>query len=341
MAGSKKSRAVKTAIFGILISLVTSLIIIKLTETSLTWEAVKSANVYYLAIAVLLQTMFWFFWALRLKEVVNYLNHSLSFSYAFEMTLASMFLAAITPSSAGGEPLRIKMLSDKGVNVGSAAAAVLAERVLDSIFFATALPVLILVSGFATKFGMEVTIIFATLLTFFLLLLYHLFRKPERVDKLTEYIYRLFKKVSEEKAHNLQDYIRRELFAFRDASIQLSTISKKSLFVLLILTAALWTVGFMIPSAILLALGSKPFFLLSYTSQLIIVVVSLIPLTPGSSGIAEASMAYLYSRFVSSDILGILVGIWRFVTYVLNIVAGMFINIRILKSRYLSNNEEG
>lgn len=104
------------------------------------------------------------------------------------------------------------------------------------------------------------------------------------------------------------------------------------------LTVALWTVGFMIPSAILLALGSNPFFLLSYTSQLIIVVVSLIPLTPGSSGIAEASMAYLYSKFVSNGILGILVGIWRFVTYILNIVIGLFVNIRILKSRYLSNN---
>ncbi len=338
MEGSKKGRAVKTAVLGILISLLTSIAILKLTETSLTWEAVKGANIYYLILAVALQAMFWLFWALRLREVVQFLNHEISFGYALEMTIASMFLAAITPSSAGGEPLRIKMLSDKGVNVGSAAAAVLAERVLDSIFFATALPVFILISDFSTKFGIEVTVVFATLLIMFLLFLYQLFKKPERVEKLTEYIYRIFRRFSEKKAHNLQDYIRKELFAFRDAAIRLSTISKANLFVLLTLTVALWTVGFMIPSAILLALGSKPFFLLSYTSQLIIVVVSLIPLTPGSSGIAEASMAYLYSKFVSSEILGILVGIWRFVTYILNIIVGLFVNIRILKSRYLSNN---
>jgi len=338
VAGNKKSRTVKTAVLGILISLVTSIAIIKMTETRLTWEAVKTANVYYLALAVILQASFWFLWALRLKEVVMCLNHKLSFGYALEMTMASMFLAAITPSSAGGEPLRIKMLSDRGVNVGSAVAAVLAERVLDSIFFATALPIFILISDFSTKFGVEVTIIFATSLVLFLIFLYHLFKKPERVERLTDHVYKIFRRFSERKAHNLQDYIRKEMFAFRDAAIQLSTVSKEKLFILISITVALWSVGFMIPSAILLAFGSKPFFLLSYTSQLIIVVVSLIPLTPGSSGIAEASMAYLYSKFVSSEILGILVGIWRVVTYALNIIVGLFVNIRILKSRYLSNN---
>jgi len=338
VAGSKKSGAVKTAAIGILISLVTSLAIIKMTETSLTWEAVKRANVYYIALAVLLQAAFWLLWALRLKEVVSCLNHELPFGYALEMTIASMFLAAITPSSAGGEPLRVKMLSDKGVNVGSAAAAVLAERVLDSMFFATALPIFIVLSDFSTKFGIEVTVIFTTLLLAFLFFLYQLFKKPERVEKLTDYLYRLFKRVSEERAHDLQDFIRRELFTFREAAIQLSSNSKRRLFELFALTIALWSVGFLIPSAILLALGSKPFFLLSYTAQLIIVVVSLVPLTPGSSGIAEASMAYLYSKFVPSEVLGILVGIWRFITYALNIIVGLFVNIKILKSRYLSND---
>ncbi|MEM2086719.1 MAG: flippase-like domain-containing protein, partial [Archaeoglobaceae archaeon] len=65
---------------------------------------------------------------------------------------------------------------------------------------------------------------------------------------------------------------------------------------------------------------------------LIIVVISLIPLTPGSSGIAETSMAYLYSNFVDLSILGSLVAIWRLITYHMTIIlSALSLNAKALK----------
>ncbi len=330
MEGSKESKAIRMAIIGIVISLLTIIVILKFTETKLTLSMVRRMNIWYVLLAVLFQVLFWLFWAIRLKMVVSYLGHSISMVYSLETTISSMFLAAITPSSAGGEPLRIKMLKDDGMSVGAAAASVLTERILDSIFFAVSLPVFIVISKFAVKFGFEVSSIFSVILVLFLLFIYFIVKDQKNIDRITKYIYKIIKSVSKSRAQNLTAHIRDELIAFREALIKLVS-SPKNAFNLLTITAVMWTIGFLIPSAILLAFNYDPCLLLSYTAQLIIVIVSLIPLTPGSSGIAEVSMAYLYSKFVPQEILGPLVGLWRFITYFLNIIAGFAVNIKIFK----------
>jgi len=333
MEGGEKSKALRMTIIGVLISVLTIAVIMKYTETRLTLSEIERANVLYIALAVAFQIAFWILWALRLKMVVSYLGHRISMKYSLETTIASMFLAAITPSSAGGEPLRVKMLKDNGMSVGSAAASVLTERILDSIFFATALPVFIFISRFAVKFGFEVSAIFTIALILFLLFIYFIVKNKENVDRFASRLNSFLNRFSE-RAEEIATRVKNELISFREALIKLSSSPLNALY-LLTLTAVMWSVGFMIPSAILMAFNYDPCLLLSYTAQLIIVIVSLIPLTPGSSGIAEVSMAYLYSKFVPQDILGPLVGIWRFITYFLNIIVGFFVNLKIFRRVYV------
>ncbi len=139
--GGKLSSTVRAAVIGILVSIVVTAIIFKYTESELTWSAIKRANWLLLFAAFLLQVSFWLLWALRMKLLSHYLGYHISFFHSLEITMASMFTASITPSSAGGEPVRVKMLSDRGVEVGTSAFIVLAERILDSMYFSTALPV--------------------------------------------------------------------------------------------------------------------------------------------------------------------------------------------------------
>ena len=107
--------------------------------------------------------------------------------------------------------------------------------------------------------------------------------------------------------------------------------NNKRLLPTIVLTALIWFSEFLVPSIILIALNQDPFYLLSITSQLILVILSLLPLTPGSSGIAEAGMGYLYSKFIPHHVLGVLVALWRLVTYYSNILAGL-IAIKVIKS---------
>jgi len=330
MSENSYSSVKKKAMLGILISVVALVIIFHFTETRVTWKAILRANIYLLLIAFLLQVAFWFFWALRIQYLVFYVGKEVSLSYAMEVTLASGFLAAITPSSAGGEPLRVKMLYDAGVGAGESTAVVLVERLLDAIFFSIALPVFVILTGFSMKLGMEVGGAFALSLAGFLVFLWLLINRPKRLESLAEWVERLVAKFSKKRAEGLADRLKEELIAFRDALVMLAK-NPRCAFIALCITVMIWMPEFLIPSAILAAFGCRPYFLYSITAQLLLVVISLLPLTPGASGIAEFGMSYLYSNFVPQHIIGVLTALWRFITYYLNLIAGFF----VIKKRYI------
>jgi len=167
MASNRKSIALSLAI-----SIITIFIIFKITETNVTWQMISHVNWKYLILALFFHFLFWFFWGLRLKTLASLLNTNISLKFAIEVSIASMFLAAITPSSAGGEPLRIKMLKDHGTSLGSATAIVLAERIFDAIFFIVTLFIFLIISGFATGFGIKVGLTFTLCLAAFIIFLY-------------------------------------------------------------------------------------------------------------------------------------------------------------------------
>ncbi|MDI9610309.1 MAG: flippase-like domain-containing protein [Archaeoglobales archaeon] len=317
--------ALRSAFLGILISLITTILIFKITETSLTWELVLKVNFGFILLASLCQASFWLLWAFRLKKISKHLQFEVPYTGALEITLNSMFLAAITPSSAGGEPLRIKMLSDKGMALGKSTFVVITERVLDSIFFILALPTFLIFTGFATELGYRVATIFILIFLFFLYFLYAILKDEKSIQKFSKLANRIF------KGRKIAERLENELKNFREGSLKLLS-DPLYLVMLFTITALMWSATFFIPSVILLSFSQDPNFLISYTAQLIIVVISLIPLTPGSSGIAETSMAYLYSKFVDLSILGSLVAVWRLITYHLNIIFGAItLNARAFK----------
>ncbi|MDI6885928.1 MAG: flippase-like domain-containing protein [archaeon] len=335
MESNKKSGGLKK-FAGMLISIASILVIFKLTETSLTWSVIIEAKSELLLIAFICHALFWLFWALRLKLLFSFLNQKISIGYALDTTLASMFLAAITPSSAGGEPVRVKMLVDKGASLGSASAVILVERLLDAIFFISALALFMVLSEpeFSTKFGLEVGIVFFVSLVIFIAVLYMGITKPERADALVEKCYPALKKIfKEEKTEKICTYIKRELRLFSAALLELANNSYNQITTVILLTAAIWLSEFLVPSAVLIAFNQSPFFLYSITSQLIIVILSLISITPGSSGIAEASMFYLYSRFVPAHTVGVLVGVWRGITYFSNLIIGFIVTAKVLRTK--------
>jgi hypothetical protein len=325
--------SLRTAVIGLLISFATIILIFRFTETSLTWHQISRADWRYFGIAIALQVAFWFLWAFRLMLLSSYVGCRIPFGYSVKISLASAFLAAITPSSAGGEPLRVKMIADSGANYGQATAAVVAERVLDAIFFAVALPFFIFLSGMQTSFGVKVAVIFILSLIAFLVLSYRMFRGEEDIKRISRIIFRILNRFKgEEPAKRWSTRIENELKMFRQAALDLLKNPPSRIAKLFISTALIWTSGFLIPSFILLSLHTEPHFLFSYTVQLIIIVLSLIPITPGGTGIAEAGAAYFYSVFVPSHLIGVLIGLWRITTYHLSLFVGFIVNIHILQN---------
>jgi hypothetical protein len=231
------------------------------------------------------------------------------------------------------------MLNDSGISFGVSSAIVLAERLLDAIFFISALPFIIFLSDYTTKFGIYSGVIFTIFFILFMLFMYYTFKDPKNVEKLSLRISKIIKRISSKKSDKIVSKINSELLLFRSASVELATISKIQFAFLYTITALIWIFEFLVPSAILLSMKTDPHWLESIVSQLFLVIISLAPLTPGSSGIAETGMLYFYSIFVGKIYLGSLIGLWRAITYYSNLVVGFIVNVRILQSRYIRNNK--
>lgn len=307
-----------------IISVVAIIVILKFTNTNITYHALSRADIRFVLLALFLHIFSWLFWSLRIQILAALAGHKITFNLAFRTTIASNFLAAMTPSSAGGEPLRIWMLADDGMSYGSATAVVIVERLLDSFFFVAALAVCLFLSDFITGFGLKIGGIFLALLVVEMVFLWELIKRPGRIKGLMGWIR---KKAGDRK---ILDKVESEIWLFRDASIRLAHESRRQIPVLAMVTIILWISEFLVPSALLVSLGQSPYFLYSITAQIILVIITLAPLTPGSSGVVEFSMSYIYSMFVPTYLIGVLVALWRLITYFVNLVVGaVFIGVSL------------
>ena len=311
-----KNENAKAALLATFMSLASIIVILKFTDTNVSWKMISEVQGKFLVLGLVLHMLSWIFYAVRLKFLASLAGHEITFRLSLISTLASNFLAALTPSSAGGEPLRIKMLADDGMSYGSATAVAVGERLLDSIFFVAALAIFLIFSNFLTGFGLKIGAFFVILLFLLLTFLWQLVSRPERISG---FIAWLKKKTGNRP---IVYSIEKEIWLFRDAGIQLAREALRRTPAMAVLTALIWMCDFLVPSALLVGMGADPKFLLSITSQIILAIIAILPLTPGGSGVAELSMSYLYSMFVPPLLLGPLVILWRVSTYFSNIVVG-------------------
>ena len=311
-----KNENAKAALLATFMSLASIIVILKFTDTNVSWKMISEVQGKFLILGLVLHMLSWIFYAVRLKFLASLAGHEITFRLSLISTLASNFLAALTPSSAGGEPLRIKMLADDGMSYGSATAVAVGERLLDSIFFVAALAIFLIFSNFLTGFGLKIGAFFVILLFLLLTFLWQLVSRPERISG---FIAWLKKKTGNRP---IVYSIEKEIWLFRDAGIQLAREALRRTPAMAVLTALIWMCDFLVPSALLVGMGADPKFLLSITSQIILAIIAILPLTPGGSGVAELSMSYLYSMFVPPLLLGPLVILWRVSTYFSNIVVG-------------------
>ncbi|MDM7940034.1 MAG: flippase-like domain-containing protein [Methanothrix sp.] len=316
MSSSLREERLRAVIFATLMSLSAVIIITKFTDANVSWQMISQIDGRFLLLGLAIHMLSWVFYAIRLRFLTSLAGHRISFRLSLKSTLASNFLAALTPSSAGGEPLRIKILADDGMSYGSATAVAVGERLLDSIFLVGALAFFLMFTNFFTGFGLKIGAIFLVLLFLILAFLWMLVAQPNRIAHLIGW--------AKKKTGNrpIVISIEKEIWLFREAGMQLARETLRHKPMMLAMTAMIWMSEFLVPSALLVGMGADPSFLLSITSQIILAIIGILPLTPGSSGVAELSMSYLYSMFISSSLLGPLVALWRIITYFCNIVVG-------------------
>jgi len=331
----------KLLFISLAISLAAIFIVLILSFNEDTISALKACNPTFLLLALGLHIISLFFWSFRIKFMCRPLGHNVRTSHCFNLVCSNMFIAAVTPSSIGGEPVRIYELSKANVPGGEATAVITMERVLDGIILALGTIVCMVLLGtiFSTVQMPEGALIaayiaagvFAGLVILFLILAKHPVWGLAFMQKIAHFITR---KKDEEKREQTVEKFEGYANKFYSALHIMANKGKRGIAWGFLFSVLYWANEFAIAFFILWGLGVEPtaeLFLLSIIMQLLVTVICMIPLTPGAVGVAEVSLGLFYSLIVPAGVVGLFVLIYRFIFYYFNLIIGFAASMIIVR----------
>ena len=343
----QKEKGTKTLkipfILSVTLSIVIIVVILYFTVDAKTLEQLSKITIKYefFAIAIVLNILYWILWGARLKILANTMDKDVNISLfkSTQIVIANLFLACITPSMAGGEPVRIHLLNKDGMSLGCATAAVLGERLIDAIFILIVVPIALFIFKDVRDLGFISLGLTIGIIVFLLLLLLFIYAivRPDKTKAFLIFLSKKFRRFSKKKESESKviKKINYEVDNFHKSMYCFSGDNKKSLIFASILTVLFWSCGFLIPSMILLGLGLPPYFIESYAAQVLLLVIIMMPTTPGSAGVTEVGIYGLYGILIgtsSNTLIGVFIVLYRFVTFHMNLIAGAIFQYRIFKS---------
>jgi glycosyltransferase 2 family protein len=305
-------------------------------------------NVIFLILAIAFRLVALGFWGLRIKVMSASLGYRVGFRHCVNMVLAGLLAGTITPGQAGGEPVRVHELYRSGLKLGDAAAVVIMERVLDGVILTVmgAVLMILMTSFFWSTFSpaLIILIIIAWIIMISVLLVpllavkYPVWTK-KMLMRLVSWGVPKFSRwsSSQDRIIGRADDEISNLFT---SISRFAGNARTGLFSGAVMTLGFWVVEFLVASVILMGLGLAPSVVESFFFQIIIAIINMIPLTPGSSGITELGTSSLYALLIPSGVIGIFVLLWRFVTFYLNIAIGAVAGLAIFRRELESRNRD-
>jgi len=324
---------------SILFSLTVIIIVFVTTFNEETISYILNFNLVFLGLAIVFRLVALVFWGLRIELMSKSLGYRVKLRHCVNMVLAGLFAGTITPGQAGGEPVRVHELYRYGVRLGDAVSVVIMERVLDGVILTTMGVVLMtmitrtLFSTFSLALIILIIVAWVFMLSFLIIPVLAI-RYPEWTKRgLMRIVIWVVPKVSRwsaspEKIIGLADH---EITNLVTSMTRFAGTARSGLLWGSIMTVMFWITEFLVASVILMGLGFGPAIIDSFFFQILIAVINVIPLTPGSSGVIEISASSLYAFIIPAGSIGIFVLLWRFVTFYLNMVLGAIAGVTIFR----------
>lgn len=329
-------------LISLAISLTVLFVVLVITfDPKKTFEALSQSNLWLIVLAVVMHIISLGFWAVRIKLMCRSLGYKVPFLHSLNLVFSNNFVAAVTPSQIGGEPVRIYEIHKAGVPTGDATAVVIMERVFDGIFLILATIVSIVLIGLVFSYinlpeGWIITAYVAAAVFAALLVLFFVVSKKKTLAyKLVRKVFKIIsRKWSPEKVAEKNEKINLHIDKFYETVNHFTGKSKSGMALGMTFSALYWINEFIIPFVIFVGLGVEPTvenFILSFIFQIMICVIMMIPLTPGGAGIAEVSWAGFYALIIPASLVGIFVLISRLIFYYLNLAMGFVASMIIVR----------
>lgn len=261
----------------------------------------------------------WFADTLRVQIWLRFLNKHERFTDVFRMTLATEMASAMSPAAIGGSGAKLGWLISRGLAPGVASSIMALNALEDTLFFVIALPLALLLSS-PTAAGVSLEKIWNLVqaqnltgsrnLSFILIGILVLYFVARITWSLLPSSWRTRVMNWKEKARQ-QSLLAKQTF-------RLMLTQGRWRFVATVLLSGLhWGCRFSMLTVLLAGLHHTVDPFNFFASQwLVFMLMKIIP-SPGGAGGAELAFLLFYRSMLPENLLGLLVGAWRVLTFTL------------------------
>jgi len=327
-------------VIGAAVSILSIVAVLLYTTTDETLPSLLAVQPIYLLAAIILHAISYGIWGFRISVLCRSLGERVGIVKSTEIATSSLLMMAVTPSSAGGEPVMVYMLAKEGITPGKASAIVVAGRLFDAMLLLLALP-LALITLKRTSLELDILLISAALIVILTIaaISLALYNHSWFISAVTAFAQRIASLLGlGQLSDSIVEKIEAEMLEFKSSftrGIRDSPSMRSDMLLVSGATLLFWIVEFMHIPLILggLNVPNVPALIpVAFAAQVIISIVMVVPITPGASGVAELSSTALLATFVPLHLVGIVVICWRAVTYYVNVVVGAVVSARIVRN---------
>lgn len=335
----------KYLFISISLSIAGMAVVIYLTYTPGVLEHLKPKRLPGLVIALVVSFLRLWFSAAKIR----YLSEKkLSWMASLRVMLSWDFTSSITPSTIGGAPMATYAMTKEGFKLGQSSAIILYSVLLDQLWFALAVPILV-VAGFyyevvPNNIGMvgevSMLLLYVGLLSYASLMAYGVLKNPAAITKVVNWLFKLpvlsrWKDKISEEAEHLEEYsheLRKKPASFLLNAFFLSTMS--------------WLAKVALPTIVVLSLLPADVILSVFRSLAMNLAFLIMP-TPGGSGGVEGLFAIFQGPLMERKaFIGLAVFAWRIIAYYITVGFGMmattwYINRSVVEKLNSSETEAG
>lgn len=257
---------------------------------------------------------------------IRYLSEkALDWMASFRVMLSWDFTSSVTPSVVGGAPMATYAMTKEGFNFGQSTAIMLYSLLLDQLWFAMAVPILLISgiffevvpnnTGFVGHASMVV--LYVGLLSYAGLMAYGVLKNPNAIRKVVNWLFKL------PFLRRWRDKVAGEVDNLVEYAHELRKKPKSFLLKAFFLSTMSWLCRIALPTIVVLSLLPAD-VILSVLRSLAMNLAFLIMPTPGGSGGVEGLFAIFQGPLMDRKaFIGLAVFAWRVISYYISIGLGM------------------
>jgi uncharacterized protein (TIRG00374 family) len=300
-------------------------------------EAFQDFNYHYAALCLLLVLCGWVCNGLRLHYLAKGLGHDISIRKSTRITLTSEFGFAATPSGFGGTLFKYILMRNSGVQGGHILSIMASDLVMDSIFFGAIL-ILILITFIH---GNVISVLeweaigwlilkIAVVILILLIISYLIFRYLRHKSRKPGFRRHFGKEPKWKRITRVWSWKGRKKYRklkheFGTGMKTLISLRRGTLILVFLIMSVQWCCRYGVLPLILFAFGMDFNILHLFIIQGLLFMFGFAIVIPGGAGGIEPVFTLVIGNYIpemTSDLIPIVLVIWRSFTYYLYIIGG-------------------